>query len=154
MQCRGLRGNGQNSGALTDVATRRRRLLIPLAVAALAAFVVGVASGKSADPGPIAWAATPRAGAAGEGQALYGTIVNRSKKAVRLRSKGIRVVDGDGKTLPSLSAFDGGYIPSYSGSVAREVLLRPGQKEPLSLTWTGGDGAQVKLAGSSLSIPQ
>ena len=153
MQCRGLSRIGQNSGALTDLATRRRRLLIPLAIAALAAFAVGIASGQSGDPGPMRWVGAPRTGAAGDGQALYGTVVNHSAKPVRLRSKDIRVVDGDGKTLPSMSAFDGGYIPAYAGPTDREVVLRPGQREPLSLTWTGGDGAQVKVGGSSLSIP-
>ena len=124
-----------------------------LAASAVAAFVVGVASGTPGDPGPLRWVGTPRAGAAGDSQLLYGTVVNSSKHAVRLESKAIRVVDGDGKALQSMSAFDGGYIAAYAGSPNRIVVLRPGQREPLSVSWTGGDGASVRVAGSSLSIP-
>ncbi len=139
---------------LTATAVHRRRRLALLGVAALVAFVFGVAWGRGDSPGPLRWAGTPRAGVAGEQQVLYGTIVNRAEKPVRVRAGDVRVVDGDGKRLEAAAVFSGGYVLALSGpDRSPPTVLRPGARLPLSVTWTG-DAADVELAGSRLAVPK
>ena len=133
---------------------RRRRALAVLAFLALAAFVFGIASGQGSDPGPLRWNGTPRTGIAGDQQVLYGTLVNRAKTPVRVRSTDVRVLDGDGKRLTSSAVFSGGYVPAFAGGApAVTVTLRPKGELALGVTWTG-DAAQIRVAGSTLAVPK
>jgi hypothetical protein len=132
---------------------RRRRLALVAAVA-LVAFVVGVAWGHGDNPGPLRWDGTPRAGTAGAQQILYGTLINRSKTPVRVRTGDVRVLDGNGKALTASAAFSGGYVPAFAGRAPTvTVALRPGGRLPLGLTWSG-DAAEVRIGGSTLAVPK
>ena len=133
---------------------RRRRVVAALALLALVALVFGIVSGSGSDPGPLRWAGAPRTGVAGEQQVLYGTLVNRAKTPLRVRSNDVRVVDGDGKKLTSSAAFSGGYVPAFAGGAAPvTVTLRPKGELALGVTWTG-DAAQIRVAGSTLAVPK
>jgi hypothetical protein len=133
---------------------QRRRIVALLAVLALVALVFGIVSGRGDDPGPLRWAATPRTGDAGEQQVLYGTLVNRAKTPLRVRTTDVRVVDGNGKRLTSAAAFSGGYVPAFAGGApAVTVTLRPKGELALGVTWTG-DAAQIRVAGSTLAVPK
>ncbi|MGZ4269144.1 MAG: hypothetical protein ACXVFK_18450 [Solirubrobacteraceae bacterium] len=134
--------------------THRRRRLALLALAALVAFVFGVAWGKSDAPGPLRWDGTPRTGTAGDQQVLYGTLVNRAKTPVRVRSGAVRVLDGDGKALTAAAAFSDGYVPAAAGiASSATIVLRPGARLPLGVTWSG-DASTIDVAGSRLAVPK
>jgi hypothetical protein len=128
----------------------RRRLVAVLGLAAVVALIVGVALGRGSGNGPLGWVGTPRTGMAGAEHVLYGTVVNHAKTPVRVRSAQVTVRDSGGKTLASTAVFSGGYVPL--GAPATTVVLRPGGRLPLGVSWTG-TGARVEVAGSKLTIP-
>ena len=139
---------------MSSAVIQRRRIVALLAVVALVALVFGIVFGQGSAPGPLRWAAEPRTGVAGEQQVLYGTLVNRAKTPVRVRTTDVRVVDGDGKRLTASAAFSGGYVSAFAGGApAVTVTLRPKGELALGVTWTG-DAAQIRVAGSTLAVPK
>jgi hypothetical protein len=124
----------------------------------------------------LRWQEAPRTQAAA-GQAgahlLFGTVVNRTAKALALKADDVRVVDGDGRRLPSAAGFSDGFLPSVvlrgygtemfaSAAVGAgrgaSTRLVPGGRAPLSVSWTvPGDGAPaaaVEVGGTRLALPQ
>jgi hypothetical protein len=108
--------------------------------------------------GTLRWDGAPRTSALGMdagAQLLFGHVVNRSGHPARLRAADVRVVDSRGKRLPGTAAFADGFVPgvallgsgtevfdeSATGTgVGREVVLAPGQRAPLSVSFTAADG--------------
>jgi hypothetical protein len=139
---------------VSSAVIQRRRIVALLALLALMALVFGIVSGSGSDPGPLRWAGEPRTGLAGDQQVLYGTLVNKAKTPIRVSTAGVRVVDGEGRKLTSSAAFSGGYVPAFAGAAAPvTVTLRPKGQLALGVTWTG-DAAQIRVAGSTLSVPK
>jgi hypothetical protein len=111
--------------------------------------------------GPLKWDAAPRTsvlGSAADDRLLFGHVVNRSKKAARLRAADVHVLDGDGDRLPASAAFADGFVPGVtlrgmdaemfgaveaSADVGGEVVLEPGQSAPLSVSFTAASGAHA-----------
>jgi hypothetical protein len=66
------------------------------------------------------------------------------------------VLDADGDELPGSAAFADGFVPgvtlrgmdaemfgSADADVGREVVLAPGQRAPLSVSFTAADGVEA-----------
>jgi hypothetical protein len=114
----------------------------------------------------IGWKGQPRSGPVEGGQMLFGSIVNRSSKPLSLRAAQVRVVDRNGRVLPSAAAFAGGYNASIAlrgfggemfasavtgAATGSRAVLAPGVTTPLSLSWKGSADA-VMIAGSTLPL--
>ena len=97
---------------------------------------------------------------------LFGTLVNRAGRVLRLRAKDVRVLDVQGRSLPAAAAFSSGYDPSIAlrgygaemfaapagGAATRAVaVLAPGATIPLSVSWSGR-AAAVQVAGARLAL--
>jgi hypothetical protein len=121
--------------------------------------------------GPLKWDATPRTsvlGSAADDRLLFGHVVNRSKKAARLRAADVHVLDGDGDRLPASAAFADGFVPGVTlrgmdaemlgmadADVGGEVVLAPGQSAPLSVSFTAAGGARaasIEYGGGRLKL--
>jgi hypothetical protein len=114
----------------------------------------------------VAWKGTPRVGPIEGGRMLFGTVVNRSGKPLVLRAAEVKVVDHNGRVLPSAAAFAGGYNASialrgfggqmFGASTAGATTgtragVAPGASVPLSVSWKG-DADAVVVAGTSLPL--
>jgi hypothetical protein len=104
--------------------------------------------------GPLRWVGAPRTSAMGAtpgDRLLFGQVVNRSDHAARLRAADVHVLDSKGAALPASAAFADGFVPGVSlrgygtelfadsgagGQVGREIVLAPGQRAPLSVSFT------------------
>ena len=132
------------------------------------AVCVAVAVGGAGCGGShaVGWVGHPRSGAIEGGQMLFGTLVNRSRKPLTLRAAQVRVVDGNGHSLDSATAFAGGYNASIAlrgfgaemfasaagdASAGSRAVLAPGATAPLSVSWRGRAEAVV-VAGTSLAL--
>ena len=126
--------------------------------------VVAVAGCGGADV--VAWKGQPRAGAIEGGRMLFGTVVNRSGKPLVLRAAQVKVVDDNGRVLPSAAAFAGGYNASIAlrgfggqmfgastagATTGARAAIAPGASVPLSVSWKGAADAVV-VAGTSLPL--
>src|ERR687889_561932 len=108
--------------------------------------------------GPLRWEASPRTsvlGATPDDRLVFGHVVNRSKKVARLRAADVRILDSDGDRLPGAAAFADGFVPGVTlrgmdaemfgvadgaADVGREIVLEPGQRAPLSVSFTATGG--------------
>jgi hypothetical protein len=129
--------------------------------------------GGAAHVGPLRWDAAPRTsvlGAAPDDRLLFGHVVNRSKKAARLRATDVHVLDADGDRLPGSAAYADGFVPGVTlrgmstemfgageagGDVGRELVLAPGQRAPLSVSFTAAGGvraAAIEYGGGRLTL--
>src|SRR3954470_16895990 len=81
---------------------------------AVALAVLAGSAGCGGGTASVAWKGHPRAGAVEGGQMLFGTLVNRSAKHVRLRAAQVRVLDAGGHPPPAAAAFSGGYDASIA----------------------------------------
>jgi hypothetical protein len=128
--------------------------------------VLAGSAGCGGDGASVAWKGHPRSGPVEGGQMLFGTVVNRSARALQLRAADVRVLDRSGRELSAAAAFSGGYnagialrgfgaemfaaaMPS-AGDGAR-VALAPGATVPLSVSWSG-EAAVVEVAGARLTL--
>ena len=81
---------------------------------------------------------------------LFGTLVNRAGKVLRLDAGRVRVLDAHGRSLPAAAAFSAGYDASialrgyrselFAARLARtstHTVLAPGATVPLSVSWSG-----------------
>jgi hypothetical protein len=97
---------------------------------------------------------------------LFGTLVNRAGRVVRLDAGKVRVLDGNGRALPAAAAFSAGYearialrgfgtemfaAPAGGGSTSTTAVLAPDATVPLSVSWSGRAVA-VEVAGTRLSL--
>ena len=97
---------------------------------------------------------------------LFGTLVNRSGRPLRLRAADVRVLDRNGRALSAAAAFAGGYnagialrgfgtemfaAASVGASDGAKVALAPGATVPLSISWKG-EAAVVEVAGARLTL--
>jgi hypothetical protein len=142
---------------------------IVVVTAILAVLVPGRFGGGP--EGPLKWDATPRTsvlGSAADDRLLFGHVVNRSKKAARLRAADVHVLDGDGDRLPASAAFADGFVPGVTlrgmdaemlgmadADVGGEVVLAPGQSAPLSVSFTAAGGARaasIEYGGGRLKL--
>jgi hypothetical protein len=137
-------------------------------VCALAVTLAVIAGGVGCGGGgaSVAWKDKPRAGAVEGGQMLFGTVVNRSAKPLRLRAGDVHVLDRGGHALPSAAAFSGGYLAGVAlrgfgsemfasatggASTGTSAVLAPRATVPLSVSWKGS-AAAVEVAGTRLPV--
>jgi hypothetical protein len=138
------------------------RLVCVLAVTA-AVLVGGAGCGGGS---AVAWKGHPRSGAVEGGQMLFGTLLNRSGRPLRLRAADVRVLDRNGRALSAAAAFAGGYnagialrgygTEMFAAATAgagdgAKVAIAPGATAPLSVSWKG-DAAVVEVAGARLTL--
>src|SRR6478735_8710494 len=121
------------------------------ALAATLAVLVGGAGCGGGSP-TVAWKGTPRSGPVEGGQMLFGTLVNRSTRPLRLRAADVRVLDRSGHSLSAAAAFSGGYnagiaLRGFGAEMfasatpgagdGAKVAMAPGATVPLSVSWKG-----------------
>ena len=138
------------------------RLVCVLAVT-VAVLVGGVGCGGEAS---VAWKGQPRSGPVEGGQMLFGTLLNRSGRPLRLRAADVRVLDRNGRELSAAAAFAGGYnagiaLRGFGGEMfaaatagasdGAKAALGPGATVPLSVSWKG-KAAVVEVAGARLAL--
>jgi hypothetical protein len=131
--------------------------------AALAVAVGGAGCGGGAR---VAWKGHPRSGPVEGGQMLFGTLVSRSDKPIRLHAAEVRVLDANGHALPAAAAFSSGYNANialrgfgsemFASAVAgaangADAVVTPGSTLPLSVSWKGRAVA-VQVGGSTLPL--
>jgi hypothetical protein len=100
------------------------------------------------------------------GQLLFGTLVNRADRVLRLRADHVRVLDGRGHSLPAAAVFSGGYeagialrgfgtemfaAPAAGAATGATAVLAPGATTPLSVSWSGR-AAAVEVEDSRLAL--
>jgi hypothetical protein len=123
--------------------------------------------------GPLKWEAAPRTsvlGATPDDRLLFGRVVNRSSKSTRLRASDVHVLDADGDQLSGSAAFADGFVPGVTlrgmgaemfgasdlgADVGQEVVLAPGQRAPLSVSFTARGGkraAAIDYGGGRLAL--
>ena len=79
-------------------------------VCALAAtFAVAFGGAGCGGHDPVAWKGQPRSGPVEGGQMLFGELVNRAGRVLRLSADHVRVLDGRGHPLPAAAVFAGGH---------------------------------------------
>ena len=135
------------------------------ALAATLAVLVGGAGCGGGSP-TVAWKGTPRSGPVEGGRMLFGTLVNRSTRPLRLRAADVRVLDRSGHSLSAAAAFAAGYsattalrgfgtemfaAASPGAGDGATVAIAPGAAAPLSVSWKG-DAAVVEIAGARLAL--
>jgi hypothetical protein len=138
------------------------RLVCVLAVAVVV-LVGGVGCGGGAT---VAWKGHPRSGPVEGGQMLFGTLLNRSGRPLRLRAADVRVLDRDGRELSAAAAFADGYNASIAlrgfgtemfaaatpgAGDGATVAIAAGAAAPLSVSWKG-EAAVVEVAGARLTL--
>jgi hypothetical protein len=87
--------------------------------------------------------------------------VNRSDHVARLRAGDVRVRDAHGDKLTTSAAYADGFVAGVSlrgygdelfegdgtgAGVGREIVLRPGQAAPLSVSFTVPAGGEIAVA--------
>jgi hypothetical protein len=97
---------------------------------------------------------------------LFGTLVNRAGRVLRLRAAHVRVLDGRGRPLPAAAAFSAGYeagialrgfgtemfaAPATGGASSATAVLAAGATVPLTVSWSGRAVA-VEVEGSRLAL--
>jgi hypothetical protein len=138
------------------------RLLCALAVT----LVVAVGGAGCGGQEVVGWKGQPRSGPVEGGSMLFGTLVNRSSKPLSLRAAQVKVIDGNGRVLPSAAAFAGGYnaaiaLRGFGGEMfasatagaasGTRAVLAPGATAPLSVSWKGR-AESVVVAGTALPL--
>jgi hypothetical protein len=144
---------------------------IVIVTAVLAAIAPGLVGGHKA--APLRWQGAPRmtvvAGTTAD-RLLFGHVLNRSDHAVKLRAAEVHVLDADGHELRTSAAFADGFVPGVTlrgygsdlfaadegtAAVGREIVLRPGARAPLSVSFSapGGERASaVQYGGGRLKL--
>jgi hypothetical protein len=123
--------------------------------------------------GALRWVGPPRTsalGMTGGAQLLFGRVVNRSDHPARLRAADVHVLDARGNRLAGSAAFADGFVPDVAlhgsgaevfdagdggAAVGVEVVLAPGQRAPLSVSFTADDGhaaRSIDYGGGRLAL--
>jgi hypothetical protein len=74
-----------------------------------ATLAVAIGGAGCGGHGPVAWKGQPRSGPVEGGQMLFGELVNRAGRVLRLNADHVRVLDGRGHSLPAAAVFSSGY---------------------------------------------
>ena len=97
---------------------------------------------------------------------LFGTLVNRAGRVLRLDAGKVRVLDGNGRPLPAAAAFSEGYearialrgygtemfaAAAAGGSTSTTAVLAPYTTVPLTVSWSG-QAVAVEVAGMRLPL--
>jgi hypothetical protein len=97
---------------------------------------------------------------------LFGTLVNRAGRVLRLDVRRVRVLDGHGRSLPAAAAFSAGYdariaLRGYGGelftdaasgaSPGTRAVLIAGATVPLSVSWSG-PAVAIEVEGTRLTL--
>ena len=97
---------------------------------------------------------------------LFGTLVNRSARPLRLRAADVHVLDRSGHALSAAAAFSGGYNAGIAlrgfgtemfaaatpgAGDGAKVAMAPGATVPLSVSWKG-EATVVEVAGARLKL--
>jgi hypothetical protein len=132
-------------------------------VCALAAtFAVAFGGAGCGGAGPVAWKGQPRSGPVEGGRMLFGTLVNRAGRVLRLDAGKVRVLDGNGRPLPAAAAFSAGFdarvamrgfgSEMFAGAATPTIaVLAPNTTVPLTVSWSGRAVA-LEVAGTRLSL--
>ena len=154
-------------------ALSRRTAARVLAGSVLAALVlIVVAYGPAERTGPLGWSGDAKAFAhptlPGD-RIVTGTLRNDGSAPLRLDLADIRIIDGDGGTVPAASVFLRASGESLWGQglastpadselqrTGRIALLAPGEEVPLTVAWHAKDGdpERVDYGRGSLRLPQ
>jgi hypothetical protein len=136
------------------------------ACALAATFAVALGGAGCGGAGPVAWKGQPRSGPVEGGRLLFGTLVNRAGRVLRLDARQVRVLDEHGRSLPAAAAFSEGYdarialrgygselfaAPVAGGSTRTTAVLAAGATVPLSVSWSG-PAAAVEVEGTRLAL--
>jgi hypothetical protein len=131
-----------------------------------ATFAVAIGGAGCGGHGPVAWKGQPRSGPVEGGQMLFGELVNRAGRVLRLSADHVRVLDGRGHSLPAAAVFSRGYeagialrgfgtemsaAPAVGAATRATAVLAPGATVPLSVSWSGR-AAAVEVEGSRLAL--
>ena len=137
-------------------------------VCALAVALAVMAGGVGCGGGGanVAWKGKPRSGPIEGGHMLFGTLVNRSGRPLRLRAADVHVLDRGGHELSAAAAFSGGYnagiaLRGFGAEMfasatpgagdGAKVAMAPGATVPLSVSWKG-EARVVEVAGARLKL--
>jgi len=95
---------------------------------------------------------------------LFGTLVNRAGKVLRLDAGRVRVLGAHGRSLPAAAAFSAGFDASIAlrgygselvaarlAGTSTRAVLAPGATVPLSVSWSGHATA-VEVEGTRLAL--
>jgi hypothetical protein len=95
---------------------------------------------------------------------LFGTLVNRAGKVLRLDAGRVRVLDAQGRSLPAAATFSAGFdariaLRGYRSQLFAEpaagtptrTVLAPRATVPLSVSWSGHATA-VEVEGTRLAL--
>ena len=144
-------------------------------VVALALAGCGTKSQTVHGTGSISWTKKPdmiRLGSRPNDRILFGEVRNDSLRPIRIKATDVRVVNADGTSLASAAIFSRSFAHGLYGStdprarapgdfeltrLGRLVLLKPGEKAPLTVSWrlrrAGQRPVQVQLGDGALPIP-
>jgi hypothetical protein len=129
-------------------------------------FAVLVGGAGCGGGATVAWKEHPRSGPVEGGQMLFGTLVNRSDRPLRLRAADVRVLDRSGRELSAAAAFTGGYnagialrgfgtemfaAAAVGASDGTKVAVAQGATVPISVSWKG-EAAVIEVAGARLTL--
>src|SRR4051794_38812274 len=144
---------------------------IVVVTAVLAVLAPGRFGGHRA--GPLRWDGAPRTSALGMSSGarlLFGHVVNRSDRVARLRAADVHVLDSHSRRLPGSAAFADGFVPGVAllgsgrevfaagadgAAVGGAVVLAPGRRAPLSVSFTTGAGVHataIDYGGGGLAL--
>ena len=142
--------------------------------AALAGLGAGCGDDDGGDRNPLAWAGAPRVERSPtlpEDHVVSSTVRNGSDEAVDLHARDIVVRDQSGRRLRSSAAFLSGFVYSHvpynrgrrevpsalprreQERLGRLVRIPPDGTAPLTVSWRGGDAAQIEYGSGTLPLP-
>jgi hypothetical protein len=148
------------------------------AAALSAAALLGVAGcggsgGQGA--GDVHWVGSPRVLTPPDlprDRVLSGTIENGTLRRIEIKSADVRLVDAQGRRVPGIATFLGGYLhglypptrhpvgglpPEEQRRIGLVARIEPGKRSPLVLAWRLKPGSQppvrVQYGAGSLPIP-
>lgn len=142
---------------------------------AVAAVAVVALIGCDDDPGePLSWSIAPevrRSPSLPGDRLVTAAVRNETDEPLEIRAKDIAVRDPSGRELRSSAAFLTGFVYSHvpynrgrdelpsalprreQERLGRVVQIPPGGTAPLTVSWRGGDAAQIDYGRGSLRLP-
>jgi hypothetical protein len=151
-----------------------RRAVATIGIATLAVVAVIAFAGMGSDgrAGPLGWKGDAQVfthPTIKDDRVLTGTLRNDGTHTIKVDIGDVRLVDGDGKAVPSAPVF----LKTFGKSLwaagrgpqtvpdtelqrtGRIALLSPGEEVPLTVAWHKKDGSPVRVeyGDGSLSMP-
>ena len=139
---------------------------------ALALALAGCGGGEAGEP--LSWATAPkvkRSPSLPDDRVVAAAVRNDTDEPLELRAEDVAVRDSAGRELRSSAAFLSGFVYSHvpynrgrdevpsalprreQERLGRVVRIPPGGTAPLTVSWRGGDAAQVDYGSGSLRLP-